>query len=90
MITDCKDCAVRWSCSLESDGPQYTPCPLHKDIVTIYDPPSGWRYGFPKVYKPLPGESFRDTLFRDGYPEEDIELAEKYSRFWEENIAYSD
>src|SRR5690606_41366969 len=24
---------------------------------TLYDPPSGWRYGFPKAYQPLPGET---------------------------------
>ena len=52
--------------------------------VTIIDPPSGWRYGFPREYAPLPGESFADTLQRYGYPEADIGLAEKYSRYWEE------
>lgn len=35
----------------------------------LYDPPAGWLYGFPKPYKPLPGERIRDTLLRDGYPE---------------------
>lgn len=34
----------------------------------IYDPPSGWKYGFPKEYKPLPGETVKETLIRDGYP----------------------
>jgi len=38
----------------------------------LYDPPSGWRYGFPKIYKPNPGESLEDTLRRDGYPELEI------------------
>lgn len=23
----------------------------------MYDPPSGWQYGFPKEYNPLPDES---------------------------------
>lgn len=27
----CDDCAVRWSCSLEADGPDYVPCPRHND-----------------------------------------------------------
>lgn len=36
----------------------------------LYDPPEGWRYGFPREYKPLPGESLEDTLRRDKYPEE--------------------
>lgn len=38
----------------------------------LYDPPSGWRYGFPKQYLPLEGESLEDTLRRDGYPESEL------------------
>ncbi len=34
----------------------------------MYDPPAGWLYGFPKPFNPLPGESLRETLIRDGYP----------------------
>lgn len=36
----------------------------------LYDPYKGWMYGFPKPYKPLPGESLEDTLIRDGYPKQ--------------------
>ena len=50
--------------------------------MTVYDPPSGWMYGFPREYAPLPGESIEDTLRRDGYPEKLMPLA-KYCRFWE-------
>jgi hypothetical protein len=50
----------------------------------IYDPPSGWQYGFPKPYAPLPGESFHDTLLRDGYPKSMLELADRATRMWEE------
>lgn len=39
----------------------------------IYDPPSGWMYGFPKPYKPLPGETLVQTLLRDGYPQKEID-----------------
>ena len=49
--------------------------------ATMYDPPEGWKYGFPKSYKPLPGEKLEDTLRRDGYPEELMALA-KWTRFW--------
>jgi len=35
----------------------------------IYDPPSGWAYGFPKMYSPRDGETVADTLVRDGYPQ---------------------
>lgn len=46
----------------------------------LYDPPEGWRYGFPKNYAPLPDESIEDTLRRDGYPEKLMHLA-KWTRF---------
>jgi hypothetical protein len=50
---------------------------------TIYDPPSGWTCGFPREYKPLPGESLADTLRRDHYPEKlDPDFAAKHTRFW--------
>lgn len=39
----------------------------------FYDPPSGWKYGFPKPYRPLKGEKLRDTLLRDGYPQREID-----------------
>lgn len=48
----------------------------------LYDPPSGWQFGFPREYKPLPGETVEQTLLRDGYP---IKLVEqgmaKHCRF---------
>jgi len=53
--------------------------------VTIYDPPSGWKYGFPKPYLPKEGETLEDTLRRDGYPEHEIGRGgAKHVRFWEE------
>lgn len=56
-----------------------------KKRITIYDPPEGWRYGFPRPYKPLPGESQADTLRRDGYPEKLIQQGmDQYCRFWEQ------
>lgn len=51
-------------------------------MAVLYDPPSGWRYGFPKQYKPMPGESLADTLLRDGYPQHEIDNGvAKYCRF---------
>jgi hypothetical protein len=38
-----------------------------------YDPPGGWRYGFPKLYKPLEGETLAETLLRDGYPQKELD-----------------
>ena len=52
--------------------------------VTMYDPPAGWRYGFPREYNPLPGESCAETLKRDGYPQEEIDWGgAEHVRFWE-------
>lgn len=51
-------------------------------MTLLYDPPSGWRYGFPKPYKPLPGERLADTLLRDGYPQREIDAGgDTYCRF---------
>ena len=52
--------------------------------MRIIDPPSGWKYGFPK---PIPVD-VKDTtswLVENGYPQELIdELGEHfYCRFWE-------
>jgi len=52
--------------------------------IVMVDPPSGWKYGFPK---PLPkGVDYREWLLEQGYPEADIELAMKYSKCWEETV----
>ncbi len=53
--------------------------------ITMYDPPAGWRYGFPREYKSLPDESLEETLLRDGYPQIEIDNGgAKYCRFWED------
>ncbi|MDX0897404.1 hypothetical protein GOD90_10405 [Sinorhizobium medicae] len=50
---------------------------------TLYDPPGGWRYGFPKVYEPKEGEAIEQTLLRDGYPQKEIEQGmARRCRFW--------
>lgn len=52
----------------------------------IIDPPSGWRYGFPK---PVPqdilgnDELLSKWFIEQGYPAKDLQLALKYSRYWE-------
>jgi len=33
-IRECNDCAIRWCCSLESDGPPFIPCELHATAMT--------------------------------------------------------
>ena len=55
----------------------------------VIDPPSGWRYGFPK---PIPAGYIKNAsimriwLHDQGYPANMIEIALKYSRYWETEI----
>lgn len=57
--------------------------------LTIIDPPSGWQHGFPKS---LPENwtdedfSLKDWLLVQGYPQNDINLALKHSRYWTKEI----
>lgn len=46
----------------------------------IVDPPSGWKFGFPKELRP--DESYEELLRNSGYPEKDIEFAMSYTRSW--------
>lgn len=63
----------------------------------IVDPPEGWRYGFPKCLMEVPHdvgledvvfpkEVYKDLLGFYRYPEEMIDLALKYSRYWIEEF----
>lgn len=52
---------------------------------TMIDPPSGWKYGFPKV---IPLEYLNRTLewlVENGYPQKEIDSCGKhfYCRYWE-------
>lgn len=43
------------------------------------DPPSGWQYGFPKIYDSEVDGSVREWLIREGYPaDEEV----PYLRSW--------
>ena len=61
-----------------------------KKMVMMIDPPSGWKYGFPKV---LPQkfdmwEEQRDWLLSEGYPQREIDLCGDhfYCRYWEQEV----
>lgn len=55
--------------------------------VMMCDPPSGWKYGFPK---PIPEEvkDVKAWLVSEGYPQAMIDSMPKhfYCRYWEEEI----
>jgi len=46
----------------------------------MVDPPSGWAYGFPKLWDGT--EPLDRWLFKHGYPNEDIAFALNYLRMW--------
>ena len=55
-------------------------------MATIIDPPSGWKYGFPKS---IPEDRRQDSLvwlIEQGYPQSEIDALGEYfyCRFWEE------
>lgn len=53
--------------------------------AVFIDPPSGWKYGFPKELPP--DKKAEDLLRESGYPEKDIEFALQYCRHWEEPMS---
>ena len=57
-------------------------------VTMMIDPPAGWRYGFPKVlHSSIKGElALAAWLVDNGYPEEDVDLALKHSRMWEQEV----
>ena len=54
--------------------------------VTFIDPPSGWRYGFPREYDRDKDGPVTDFLLHHGYPEEEIPFACSYLRVWNEEV----
>jgi hypothetical protein len=46
-------------------------------LTLIVDPPKGWAYGFPAPLE----EDYEAQLRKAGYPEKDIPLALKHSRY---------
>ena len=48
----------------------------------MIDPPSGWRYGFPRVYDEAQDGPMDQFLLANGYPAKDVEFALQYMRVW--------
>lgn len=46
-------------------------------MAIIVDPPNGWMYGFPAPLE----DDYENQLRKAGYPERDIPLALKHSRY---------
>lgn len=52
----------------------------------MIDPPGGWNYGFPSPILPWDEKNFQEFLLSRGYPRGDLELANKYSRYWDTSV----
>lgn len=62
----------------------------------IVDPPSGWKYGFPKALvevpdnwdfsQPFPAFDYEGVLKDAGYPKKDIKMALNNSRYWVDSL----
>lgn len=48
----------------------------------LIDPPSGWKYGFPKEL-PENVTDLRQWLIDNGYPEDQVDFGMKYCRYME-------
>jgi hypothetical protein len=48
------------------------------------DPPSGWRYGFPKIWDPVQEPNYTEWLVKEGYPRQEIDRlgGNFWSRHW--------
>jgi hypothetical protein len=51
------------------------------------DPPSGWRYGFPKIWDPQAEPDLQVWLIESGYPEDQVKLGLVYYRQWVADVA---
>ena len=56
-----------------------------KTTTLFIDPPSGWRYGFPKQapanLRTMSPESLNEWLFQNGYPNEEIDIWRKNPKY---------
>ena len=51
-------------------------------MTYMIDPPTGWRYGFPRAYNAERDGPMRDFLLANGYPERDVDFALEHMRMW--------
>lgn len=49
------------------------------------DPPSGWRWGFPKLWDSQTDPDIKQWFLNSGLPETELEFALNWSRYWSAN-----
>lgn len=60
------------------------PVPANLEVKGKFyvDPPSGWKYGFPRPYNFETDGPLKDFLIKNGYPEKDATWASNNARFF--------
>lgn len=48
----------------------------------MVDPPSGWRYGFPKLKEDTDTRTTEQWLIDEGYPKDQAKFASENCRWW--------
>jgi hypothetical protein len=74
------------------DAPNVTWYGKMTNKVLMIDPPSGWKYGFPKVMPDPRPEDTHAWLIANGYPEKEILSCGDhfYCRYWETKLEETD
>lgn len=54
---------------------------MAKELVKYIDPPSGWKYGFPKKLPDPPPMNVGAWLVENGYPQREV-------NFWKGHVPY--
>ncbi len=55
--------------------------------VQLIDPPSGWKYGFPRPYDKKDDQTLEEWLVENGYPQSLIDQGmTRHCRYWETDV----
>lgn len=55
--------------------------------VLLIDPPSGWKYGFPRPYDKKDDQTLEEWLVEKGYPQSLIDQGmTRHCRYWETDV----
>ena len=60
---------------------------VEEEVIRMIDPPSGWKYGFPKAVPDDVADTMK-WLVENGYPQKEIDSCGEcfYCRHWHERV----
>lgn len=57
------------------------------DKVLVIDPPSGWKYGFPRPFDKKDDQTLGEWLVENGYPQSLVDQGmTRHCRYWESDV----